>query len=533
MLLPEEVPIIPVLVVSLLNGIGCAFRCYDACGVIPAVAISYEISTEANRVVARRWPRAIIEKDVRDLTEEVVRSWKFKYPQVEAIHIWGGFPCIDLSSAKAFRLNLAGPGSSLFWEMVRIVKVIRKVFGYSFEVRFTAENVASMDESAEEEITRELGVKPWRMDSADVVPIHRPRFCWTNEVIHEMDGVWWEEKDRWIEIHMEHEYPLTSQWLEEGAIWPGGDQGEVLPTAMKSIPRKVPPPRPAGITRTDLDTRQRWQADAFRFPPYQYSDRFVVWVEDRWRLVNASERELLHGLGFEHTKPCWNANAIKSSPVGYEDCRKSLVGDSFNCFSFAWVAAMLVHRWVNIPSYRMLWRRLGMAPGFCAPLHVSVPLCRSLSYGMVPHLDVVGVEDLHRALMRRCNHTGSDIRITTGGVLNPKAYPRQSVNSSWWKWLKVFAYKWKRGDHINSLELRSIIHAVEWRVLHRGEAHCRLVHLTDSYICMSIISKSRSSSAMLKPLLGRLAALLMTFDLFLLVGHVESLDNPTDHDSRK
>ena len=524
---------IPILVVSLFNGIGCAFRCYDACGVVPEVCISFEVSREANRVVERRWPHVIIEGDVRKIDEEMIRGWRFKYPWLEAIHIWGGFPCIDLSSVRAYRLNLAGPGSSLFWELVRTIKLIRKTFGFSFPVKYAAENVASMDQQAEEEISKELGVKPWRFDSADVVPIHRPRFCWTNETLKPMEGVEFRETDRWIEIRMWHEYPLTQQWIEHGATWPGEQQNAIFPTAMKSIPRKQPPPKPAGLDRTNFDTRQRWEADSFRYPPYQYHEKFLIWINNKWRLLSAEERELLHGLGFEHTKPCWNANAIKQNPVGYEDCRKSLVGDSFNCFSFAFVAAMLVKPWVTIDNYDTLWGRLGMAPGFCAPLGENLPMERSLRYGnLLAEQGSVDVVQLHRALLRRCNHTGSDIRISSGAIMNPKAFPRQSVNAAWWNWSKVFAFKWLRKDHINALELRSIIHALEWRVFHRKEERLRVFHLTDSYVCMSVVSKGRSSSAMLKPLLQRLGALLLAFDLYLLIGHVESLDNPTDHDSR-
>ena len=530
----DQVQRIPVLVVSLFNGIGCAFRCYDACGVIPEVAVSFEVSKEANRVVERRWPHVIMEGDVKNLNEDLVRSWKFKYPGIEAVHIWGGFPCIDLSSARAFRLNLAGPGSGLFWEMIRIIKLIRRIYGYGFPVKYSAENVASMDQEAEQEISQTLGVKPWLFDSADVVPIHRPRFCWTNETLENMEGITFEEHDRWVRIHMDHEYPKSEQWLEPQAVWPGENLGTIFPTAMKSIPRQQPPPRPAGLDRTDRDCRLRWEADSFRFPPYQYHEKFVIWVQNKWRLLSAEERELLHGLGYEHTKPCWNANSIKQNPQGYEDCRKSLVGDSFNCFSFVFVAAMLVKPWVKISNYDLLWKRLGMAPGFCAPLHIQVPMTRALRYGTFPLGDQpIGVVELHQALMRRCNHTGSDIRIASGAIMNPKAFPRQSVNASWWNWSKVFACKWTRVDHINSLELRAILQTLEWRVFHRKESCLRLVHLTDSYVCMSVVSKGRSSSAMLKPLLQRLSAVLLAFDLYLLVGHVESLDNPIDHDSRQ
>eukprot|EP00435_Cladocopium_sp_Y103_P053261 s1285_g17.t1 len=194
-----EGKVAPILVVSLFNGVGCTFRCYDLCGVTPLVAFSYEIDAAANRITARRWPNVHIEKDVRTLTAEVIRGWRYAFPLVEEIHVWGGFPCVGLSAVRAGRLNLEDPQSSLFWELVRVVKEIRHIFGFNFPVRYVAENVASMDASAEAEITRALGTKPWRLDPAGAVPIHRPRFCWTNTGLSPMDGVVVEEKERWIQ----------------------------------------------------------------------------------------------------------------------------------------------------------------------------------------------------------------------------------------------------------------------------------------------------------------------------------------------
>ena len=34
----------PILVISLFNGVGCAFRCYDLIGVQPMVGFSFEIN---------------------------------------------------------------------------------------------------------------------------------------------------------------------------------------------------------------------------------------------------------------------------------------------------------------------------------------------------------------------------------------------------------------------------------------------------------------------------------------------------------
>ena len=520
---------IPVLALSLFNGIGCAFRCYDLRGVQPMVCVAYEINKEANRVTSRRWPHVRLEKDVRSLTREVMHEWRYLYPGVREIHLWAGFPCVGLSAVRFGRLNLDDPQSGLFWEVVRILKELKQVFGFNFPVKYALENVASMDVEAEQEISSVLNVKPLKLDSADAVPLHRPRFCWSNVTPTPMEGVTLEEKERWTHVHMPHEFPAVEQWIEEGWHWPGGEQGNLLPTCMKSIKRRSPPLKPAGLDRASEDTILRWQADQFRFPPYQYGDRFVFWKGNKWRLCCASERELLHGLGFGHTTLCWNAGDIKNNWQGYEDTRKSLIGDSFNCFSFVYVAAMLCASWVSVPPYHQLWMRMGLAPGFNCPIAVVAPLERRLVYGS-PTVDV-DITSLHSCLLRRANHTGSDIRITSGSILNPRAYPRQSVNADWWLWSKVFACRWEKADHINSLELRSLVHAVEWRIRHGKEHHLRIFHLTDSYVAMAIASKGRTSAKLLKPLLRWLTALLLAWDLYLLVLHVESSENPTDGDS--
>lgn len=109
------------VVLSLFNGIGGAFRCYDICGVRPLVRIAFDTCKESNRVTQKRWPDTLIYLDVRDLGPKLAKEWRLKFGDIEKIHVWGGFPCVDLSSAKAYRQNLEGPGSSLFWEIPRIL----------------------------------------------------------------------------------------------------------------------------------------------------------------------------------------------------------------------------------------------------------------------------------------------------------------------------------------------------------------------------------------------------------------------------
>lgn len=71
----------------------------------------------------------------------------------------------------------------------RILKEIRQVFGFTFRVFYFAENVASVDREAEQQVSTALGIRPCRVDCADAAPIHRLCFCWTNVEIRPLADV--------------------------------------------------------------------------------------------------------------------------------------------------------------------------------------------------------------------------------------------------------------------------------------------------------------------------------------------------------
>ena len=100
-------------------------------------------------------------------------------------------------------------------------------------------------------------------------------------------------------------------------MWPSCDSGAVFPTCMKAIKRVAPPPGPAGLARTPEDARERWRSDDFRYPPYQYKEPYILWSPRGWRLLEASEREFLHGYVFLHTSVCYSASDIKRSYSDY------------------------------------------------------------------------------------------------------------------------------------------------------------------------------------------------------------------------
>ena len=92
---------IPVVVVSLFNGIGGAFRCYDIAGVRVLGAIACDIHKPANRVTARRWPHVVFCEDIRELHSEFLQEHLDSFGDFKEIHLWAGFPCVDVSSVRA------------------------------------------------------------------------------------------------------------------------------------------------------------------------------------------------------------------------------------------------------------------------------------------------------------------------------------------------------------------------------------------------------------------------------------------------
>lgn len=83
----------------------------------------------------------------------------------------------------------------------------------------------------------------------------------------------------WIDLKAPAPYPRIEAWIQPGFHWPGGMDGSVFPTCMKSIGRLRPPPKPAGLNKCSYDIVQRWIADSSRFPliSFQISTLYSSW----------------------------------------------------------------------------------------------------------------------------------------------------------------------------------------------------------------------------------------------------------------
>ena len=292
---PNLAPIpVPVLVISLFNGIGGAFRIYDILGVRVAGKISCEIDKEANRVTRTAWPDVEELLDVEDIDYAEVQRWANFHSSVREVHFYVGFPCVHLSALRAFRQNLEGPGSRLFWKLLDILGWVQQIFSQFAKVKFCVGHVASMDPHARNTISECLEVMPVKLDPSDSLPFSRPRFAWCSEPLLAMPGLELWPEDNYVRAWVTEGQMETHQWIRPGWRWNGEDSGAHFRTFMKAIKRTAPPPVPAGLHRATEERKIMWEAHSFRFPPYQYHPKY--WLEQDGqapRLLDSSERELL------------------------------------------------------------------------------------------------------------------------------------------------------------------------------------------------------------------------------------------------
>ena len=528
-LLPLECPI---LVISVFNGIGGAFRIYDVLGIRVHGKISVEILKEANRTTRTTWPDVWEFHDITHLTKEDVRHWANLFPRVLEVHLWGGFPCIHLSRVRAFRQNLEGEGSKLFWHLLELISWVQEVFRGFAKVKFCIENVASMDESARQEISSQLDVQAVKLDPADTLPFNRPRLAWCSETLFSMDGLQLVEERDYVRAYVTEGHIDSHQWVRPGWSWSGdSDPSARLPTFMKSIPRRQPPPFPAGLEKTAQDARVRWARDQYRFPPYQYSDQHMFHhAKEPPRLADASEREPLLGFGPGHTGTCRSASEVKASFSSYEDMRKTLCGDSFAISSFAIMGSAMCAELLPRMRPGDIIHRLGLAPGASVHPHASCPMTRWLAYGSDGPQEIT-MEHMTRHLGGMVNHTGSDVRVASGEPLSKRG-THGSVRAMWWQWKHLFKTRWISPSHINFLEMKMILLTLLWKSRDPSKLGKRWVHLEDSMVCLYILSKGRTSSHLLQPLCRKVGALQLGLGVTVMHGHVTSLENPTDAGSR-
>jgi site-specific DNA-cytosine methylase len=175
----------PLNILSLFDGISCGQLALLAAGILYDKYYASEIDPVAISITQHHFPDTIQVGDVKSLTAEKLGTIGL---------ILAGFPCQSFSLCgrrKGFSidekvkvttlehyLKLKAQGfefegtAHLFWEAIRIVKMFPKALFFFENTKMTPE--------WERVISRELGVKPIKVNSSLVSVQNRERYYWTN-----------------------------------------------------------------------------------------------------------------------------------------------------------------------------------------------------------------------------------------------------------------------------------------------------------------------------------------------------------------
>eukprot|EP00438_Fugacium_kawagutii_P006828 Skav227026 [mRNA] locus=scaffold456:236256:249187:+ [translate_table: standard] len=520
-------PEVQVLLVSLFDGIGAMRVALDLQQVSVIGYISVECRDSCRRVVESHYPGVITVEDVRLVNREMVRSWALQFSQAQLILLASGPPCQGVSKLNADRLGaLVDPRSSLFSEVPRVKDLLRESFPWS-PLHSLMENVASMDESDEYTMTSSDGNTPVMIDAKHLTWANRPRLYWCSWELQESCGAtchpW---RGDILEWRLFGSQP-AADFLSPG--WLKVDPEQSFPTFTTSRPRDHPGRKPAGLSQCDPLTIHRWKEDFHRFPPYQYLPKHcVINKHDELRLPNVAEREMILGFPLHYTSSCFGKG--QRGTVAHMDERLTLLGNSWSVPVVAWLVNQLLSQL-----------------GFCNTMSPQdiMDQCRPGSGALVQdrlqRLPMTAAKFSpgggHRLASKLCNLLsikGEDILLSTPSTQLAKYHRhRASVPARLWKWRVISGWRWRSpGEHINSLELRAILTCLRWRLEHQHHFRRRLVHLTDSLVCLHCLSRGRSSSRKLRRTMARINALLLASGSQAVWGYVSTDSNPADKPSR-
>jgi hypothetical protein len=141
-------------------------------------------------------------------------------------------------------------------------------------------------------------------------------------------------------------------------------------------------------------------------------------------------------------------------------------------------------------------------------------------------------EALVRYYLARPTIRGGEV-TAYNAVAPSKAQLLRSVEADEWIWNTTIATGWRSlGEHINVLEARALLLAIRWRARSPWFHHQRFLHLIDSRVVLSTVSKGRSSSYNLRRVLSKINAYCLAAHLWPKLAYVASELNPADTPSR-
>lgn len=164
------------MVLSLFDGISCGYLALQRAGIKVDTYYASEIEPNAIKISQKNYPNIVQLGDITDINKEMIEKLK----TVDLVI--GGSPCQGLSSSNVWlkdgEYGVNGTGkSSLFWEYVRILKIVQKI---NPNVKFLLENVGSANKVDKQIISETLGCEGKSFNSSLLAAQNRNRVYWTN-----------------------------------------------------------------------------------------------------------------------------------------------------------------------------------------------------------------------------------------------------------------------------------------------------------------------------------------------------------------
>ena len=560
-----------VLVIDLFAGIGGFTAALQRAGISWDHLLIVESDKNCRRLLRRTYPGAEFLNDVKLLDKKMLKKMIDKVPGITGILVGGGSPCQGLSKLSSLRAHLDDERSALFFEASRIFKEVEEIASLlNLWFLNLLENVVP-DKADIKVMSKELGMRPVLVDSQYLSRARRPRLFWLSSTLEPAEDVSIQERENFDQVIYRGKVEPMASFLQEGCDWPGGLRDEKMrfPTFTRAIPRRRPPPDPVGLSSAEPAAKARWESDRFRFPPYTYHDDFMILSEScELRPLVADEREVLMGYPKGHTKKLWKKTPEKAEDKEEaEDVRLSAIGNAFHVKA---VAVLLDHALSSMGLKQRAGTQVILDKFDEEEKEKDGKRGRSESQGQELEvkressdnddaLSVMGNLTLEKeerlsqsrelleercpperlpkavvaAFIRRQEFRGSDVRLDIGSLYRPDSVPRGSVQPGRWIWHVGTSYPFQQEEHINVLELRTIVHSFEWRARKANYGDLRSLHLSDSQVSLAVATKGRSSSRALNRLLRRFCSLQIATGVHPLLSWIESEDNPADEPSRR
>eukprot|EP00971_Amphidinium_carterae_P333254 6467891-Amphidinium_carterae.1 len=366
-----------IILVDLFAGIGAGRLALERLGIEVKVHIVIEDNVHALRVVAENFSDAVIVRGVRHLDLHALLDPVRMVDRETLVLILSGPPYMDADKMLRGR-------SCTQW--IQWVRNSFQVQGGFARVEMGTELPDRMEDGMLAVWTRALDAPATFIDGSVWTQAYRRRWWMCTWPLKGDDHMIIEEFEGNQRCTGSPLWPPRQYWLKDGA------ELTVPTAAMPALTRGIRRQRKPQTEQSGTDgMHERWQADGFRFPLYQYHRDCMVLDGRILRPFVSEEREQLQGLEMDYTAGACTG-AEKQNQQLAEDIRCNLIASCFHVATVMWIvgAVLYQHGYLCKP---LTSRQVGQFFG-----------------GTGAEKDASLSSTLVRRLLLQLSHRGSDIR---------------------------------------------------------------------------------------------------------------------------